>query len=405
MSLADGLVDLWDFAGPSAPAGPTVLGLAAGTPMTLRRTPRTDGGSGSIASGWIVDTDGERYFNGQGFVELDSPLPFTAAGHEITLVCWWSSLPPHPMDGIDVMAHILGAAGTVALDADDHGVWLRVNSYNMGGGSEWVRSVFIEQGGETSFSDGIVDPSGMGTLASRFVWALVLKVHTPSSFYFPDEATADVFCGGVQLASGYLLDNHLETAGTRNIDADRFGFGDYRDSQAGFRRAALYSRALSPTEIADIGGSPGDDLVESLTDEEAGPGTANPLLNADGTLGLNIEWPVSRTLAGVGVIASPDAVGAAGRHTRRTHERAAGGLHGRRYELTFNAANANDVRRIREALAVTAGGAALTRFRHPVDDAPGRVKDAPQVRVIEVSGLERNRGGQIGKGKLVLEYA
>lgn len=398
MSLTTGLVEIWDFAGDSNPAGSSVAGLKDGLALTLRRTARTTGGSSAVSAGWVI-MDGKRFFNGQGFVELDAPLPLTAAGHAMTLVCWWSGLPPTPVDYTDLSAHILGAVG-VETAPTEHGVWLSLNPTLTD--SAHVRQSNVDQGGETSWSDSVSDPASTSTLATEHVFVAVFKVNSPAAFYTED-CDVDIYCDGIFLGT-VVADNHVESGGGRNIDADKFTFGDLVDSQGGFRRCAIYSRALTPTEIADIDGPAGDDLVTSFSDEEAGLGTINPLLNSDGRLGINIEWPVARTVADAGVLVSPGERSAAGRHTREQHER--GGV--RTYEFRFNVANANDVERIRQALTVTRGGAAWTRFRHPIDDpaptGPTPVKDAPRVRIVAVTGIERGRGGHVGSGSFTVEY-
>lgn len=131
-----------------------------------------------------------------------------------------------------------------------------------------------------------------------------------------------------------------------------------------------------------------------------GPGTPNPLMNADGTSRIVIPWPdgsvrVTRGEAS-GVLVSD---GAAGRHTRQAHERAV-----RTYTITLSQATGDEAAALVEAWHVTRGGTVPTRWRHPVDDAAGSTADAPRWMIVsEGLDISRTPGGVLASGTLVLE--
>jgi hypothetical protein len=189
-------------------------------------------------------------------------------------------------------------------------------------------------------------------------------------------------------------------------------YGDAIASDCAFGAAAVWSRVLTDEEIESLG-----DSLDCLSKDEGGEdigddGDENddPIIwgpGDDGTpWGIDPEWPwrPPPAPADCGVLASE---GEGGRHTRRTHER--GRL--RRYAFPFNLADARQVNMLREALAVTRGGALTTPFRHPIDDPPGPVSTAPRVRIVNAyeAGMAIARGGRgggaIGQFELVIEYA
>ena len=148
------------------------------------------------------------------------------------------------------------------------------------------------------------------------------------------------------------------------------------------------------------GGGGGDDTV-------GGADSVNPLLNEDGTLAINPEWPESRGFGagagsgGAAVVASePGNPLSGGRHARALHERTP-----RLVTLKWSLARAADVELVRKAIDVTGGGAGATRFRHPWFDPPGDVASAPRVRIVPGSfTLERVAGGGYGAMAVTVEY-
>lgn len=136
--------------------------------------------------------------------------------------------------------------------------------------------------------------------------------------------------------------------------------------------------------------------------EMAGLNTQNPLLNQDGTPALTPDWPLVRIdrAAPTGSVLASDGPR---RETRRTHDRVV-----RAYRITVFPARAAECERVRQAIMRTRGGANWTRWRHPVDDAPGSVDTAPRWRVLNagVDGeftLTRGAGGLGARLEIVLE--
>ncbi len=133
-------------------------------------------------------------------------------------------------------------------------------------------------------------------------------------------------------------------------------------------------------------------------DEPAGAGTANPLLNTGGVSRIAVAFGSTRTDP-VGVIESAGPM----RETRRVHDATP-----RVYELPLEQATGDEIDAVLEALSVTRGGAGSTRWRHPIDDGPGRVDESPRFRIMnagELAGLAlgRESGGARGSARLVLE--
>jgi hypothetical protein len=136
----------------------------------------------------------------------------------------------------------------------------------------------------------------------------------------------------------------------------------------------------------------------SSPDEAAGPGTANPLLDESGDTRVHGAFGATRR-DGAGVLASSGPM----RVTRRVHDATP-----RTYEIPLEQMTAAELDAVREALGATRGGACSTRWRHPIDDPPGRVDEAPRFRITnaaELGGLAvgREPGGARASARLVLE--
>lgn len=191
-------------------------------------------------------------------------------------------------------------------------------------------------------------------------------------------------------------------------DLRRLDVGGFFDDT--IHQAAIWNRALTPAEVQWLG-SDLDRLRLSIDmpgsqcegggggcSEVAGSGTVNPLLNADGTTAIHPEFPASRRDP-LGVIASD---GSELRETRRVHEGKP-----RVYELAWSLAGGAEVELVRQALEVTRGGAHHTRWRHPIDDAPGDVCAAPRWRILNAAdagfAVSRRRGGHVANLRLILE--
>lgn len=133
-------------------------------------------------------------------------------------------------------------------------------------------------------------------------------------------------------------------------------------------------------------------------DEPAGAGTANPLLNSNGTSRIAVGFGATRTDA-VGVVVSEGPM----RETRRVHD-----AEPRVYALPLDQAAADELEAVLEALEVTRGGSVSTKWRHPIDDGAGRIDESPSFRITnagELGGLAlgRESGGARASARLVLE--
>ncbi len=157
--------------------------------------------------------------------------------------------------------------------------------------------------------------------------------------------------------------------------------------------AAIWLRGLTDEEIGSIGEDGLGGLPDITDDEEAGPGTDNPIITENGDSALNPDWVVERIDDSV-VLATEGPQ----RHTRRPHRVAP-----RRYRIHAPASKGEEVSLIRELIHVSKGGSKATRWRHPIDDPPApRIDALPLYRLVSKS-VARTRGGQFGTWELVLE--
>ena len=229
--------------------------------------------------------------------------------------------------------------------------------------------------------------------------------------------------GGTQEAPTLIAGSVI---GEDTIFSAAFGGGQLRTLGIGgvasndtIHQAAIWARALTQSEIAwlMVGEADGakaaslDRLFATLAapgsqcgsasscSESGGLGTANPFLDATGIAKLT---PTTITRVDTHAIVIDDSVEL--RATRRAAEAVPVV-----YELAWEASQVNEdqLKRVREALAITAHGATWTRWRHPADDIrnDGTVCSAPRYRIRNADelALQRGRGGHVGSMRLVLE--
>ena len=137
----------------------------------------------------------------------------------------------------------------------------------------------------------------------------------------------------------------------------------------------------------------------SSDDTLGGPGSVNPLLNADGTLAIDPEWPVeySGGKAGAEVVASPATLGPGG--VKRVSE-LAGLASGpvRSITLNFSEASGADVELLRRMLVTTLAGSGTTRNRVPGLEVGASVLTAPKYRWIpQRVRITRSASGQTAR--------
>ncbi len=128
----------------------------------------------------------------------------------------------------------------------------------------------------------------------------------------------------------------------------------------------------------------------------AGADTPNPLLDQDGASRVQPSGLVRIVREdGSGALASSGPQ----RHTRARHT-----LRTIRYRIGIAAADGRDVEMLRQADAVSRGGAGGMRWRHPIDDAAGPVETAPIYRIVsDELAVSRRRGGAVGSVEIVVE--
>lgn len=201
-----------------------------------------------------------------------------------------------------------------------------------------------------------------------------------------DWLTVTVYINGTAVGSF----DYLSAA---EVDTTRLNYGCVLPSVGGFGQSAYWDRVLSPAEILSLGDSL--DFACAPDGCPAGLGTANPLLNPDGTVGIHPQF-VNPLTEAVDVLASDGAH----RHTRRVSE-----AKPRRYELVFVDADGDELARVREALAITRGGCVTTKWRHPIDDPAGGVCSAPDWLIRNGDDIQfvRKVGGRSVDFTLVLE--
>ncbi len=182
-------------------------------------------------------------------------------------------------------------------------------------------------------------------------------------------------------------------------------------------QAAVWSRAISPAEVAFLGDNI-DKLLTSIDEpgslcgaggctQVAGPGSDNPLLTTGGATAIKPN--VIRRSDDLGVISSSAEQGTGQlREARQVHECKA-----RVYELVWTpeqGCGGDEVELIRQALERTRGGCLPTRWRHPEDDGIGgtgtTICDAPRWLIVNARDagivLERLAGGHAAGLTLVL---
>lgn len=390
-SAANGIVEVWRYLEGS---GSSVAGMgASGTPKNLALT-RTDfqtGNSAPVNDGWFTETlsggGTRKCFNGLGTVDPGSGvLSLSTVGQGVTIAARWT------MNGWSRHAYgtqwsdsggggtlqVFGLSGEFqANPVLAEGLWLEFTFSNI---ANW--HTFHGSSGDFDYFAPNLNPAPTGGPVLA-VWSATRQT-----------STLDIV---MHLAAGQKRVQQVPWSEAQHADLRKLCVGDIDRSNGCVSQAALWNRALTDAEVVSLGNDL-DGLV-SLLSEGGGPGSANPLLNADGTSRISPRWPCRRVdLAGV--LASE---GHRGRQTRLVHERAP-----RVYELGIPAGSA-DADAVREALAVTRGGAGSTRWRHPADDTAGPVSTAPRFRIRNAEAahggvtVERNAGGNAGEVVLVLE--
>lgn len=174
-------------------------------------------------------------------------------------------------------------------------------------------------------------------------------------------------------------------------------------------QAVLWNRALTSNEVAWIGADL-DKVFASIVDpesecgggspceEEAGPGTANPLLTPLGACAIKPDTCERLDRAAI--------VRSEGEELRETRAVFVGA--GRVYKLTWSSDNGVDLDLVREAMRVTRNGAVSTKWRHWRDDPPAEqstICASPRWRIVASSGInaDRNASGHVGSFSLTLE--
>jgi|GEM_PF-7123735 len=398
------LVELWPC---DEGSGSVAHGALLGTVMTLRRiSPWDFSGTGGNPSGSEVDAgtgwdveyvdgqpalqSGKTIFNGNGVATLPTPLALAVNGDGISLVVRlttdWVKQDGPPFQGLGGgVTDVLGASGRYsALPTVGSGVGIENIVLS-------TRSGVLKQYGPGT------DLPFTGAIISLPIYVPVIVVLTIKRMADPlSLATAGGPTGSNCLANVYYdgvlkMSMGVVAAG---VTLNRVSFGSLGEGSFGaIKQAMVFSYAIPQDDIPDTPEDI-DAIEEETTGEMAGPGTSNPWLNADGSLRLRWPWPHGIARAGT-VIASE---GSGGRQTRMVHEREP-----RRYSITWNNVEAGVLAIVLEGLEVTKGGAASTRWRHPIDDTPGTVVSAPRWRVLNVVEPERADGGVLGTIAIEIE--
>lgn len=342
--------------------------------LSLERTNRTSGAGLAVADGYIADPSGAMCFNGGGTVD--------ATGAEASL----------DVDG-----------GGFAMGGR---FWMGAGAVNAGARSSDVVQLFGLPG---------IDSTGVATGLSLQVahidqatanWQLQLAIaggdtiamgaagHTPTD-PFPAVLTFVRKWGGCLVTlyiAGTLIASTQLTLAQVPIPGN-VRYGDLYKSDGGFSHVAFWHRVLEADETNCT-----FDCLKDLPTGGGGDGSCDPLLKTDGTTAINPDFPVPRQDGAGRTIVDEGPH----RWTRNPHETVV-----RVYTLPFNLGDPTDVELLRQALEVTRGGTTWTRWRHPIDDAPGPVATAPRYRITNAGdaalAIERNVAGQSAKFNLTLE--
>jgi hypothetical protein len=125
-----------------------------------------------------------------------------------------------------------------------------------------------------------------------------------------------------------------------------------------------------------------------------GPGTANPLLNADGSNRLSTPGLAVRLARTLADIAFPAATTGPQRHTPPADTtRGPGTKMVRRVRITMPRAPQWALEMVSDLDQHTGGGAGLTQWREPEFDTPGPAETAPRWRLLTEPTVTRARGG------------
>lgn len=341
--------------------------------LTLERTNRTTGAALAVAAGYILDPEAVQHFNGGGTVDASAAgvsLNVDGQGFSMGGRFWMGagdanagarSADPVQLLGLPGMASSGIAAG------------LRVQVANI---------------------DQVVANWQLQLIAGGATIAMGAPGHTPTS-PFPCVATFMRKWGGC-LVCLYIAGVLIGSAQLALADVPIPGnirFGDLYKSDGGFSHVAFWKRPLAADETdCDF------DCLDLISPAGGGPGSCDPLLKTDGTTAINPDFPVPRQDGPGRTIVDEGPH----RWTRNPHETIP-----RTYSLPFNLGDPTDVELLRQALEVTRGGTTWTRWRHPIDDAPGPVATAPRYRILNAGeaglAIERNEGGQSAKFTLLLE--
>lgn len=385
-SISGGLVEFWLLADPGGPiiTGSTVQHQGGedsptdNIDLVLERTDRNTGGFLQVGTGWIDEPVGappKDCFNGRGTAMIPAGvLSVAALGAGITLaVRFWTGagqVQGAPAGPLAKPMQLLGLAGQYSANPTvESGFSVFCPDPTAASPELWIRQWDGVSATETQI--------GGAVLPTTPCLVIVILERVAG---VPGIVRVTTYINGVVVAG-------QPTALVSLLALSRVTFGDIVESDGGFSEGSLWSRPLTPSEITSLGETL-ECLVSIPPAGGGGPGSADPLLNPDGTSAIHPEWPVPRTDP-VGVLAT----GGEQRHTRRVHE-----VVPREYELRWRNASAPDVEYVRQALSVTRGGVRPTRWRHPVDDPAGPVSTAPRWHILNASEasefvVERGRGG------------
>lgn len=388
-TLSVGLIDFW-IVEPGDPPGPTIPGQAPRfvvgeesdpLELTLVRTDRDTGADLTLAGSTIAEPSPSTRtaLNAAGTEEVGG-LSLAGAGEGVTIaVRWWpgaGQVQGSPAGPLAKSQQLAGFAGMYAANPTaEAGVSLVIPDPTAGSP---VLSLRRYNGGspvESAFSGG-----GAAVLAG-LPFLAVLAVEGDGA----GGATAALSIDGTPAGTVAIAD-------IGDVDLGRFTLGDAVESDGGWSQGAVWSRVLTPDEVAAIGADM--DCFPTLPPiGGGGPGSEDPLLHEDGTSRIHPRWIVPRRDP-VAVVATDGAQ----RHTRRVSERVA-----RIYELVFDPVTGEEHELLAGVLRATRLGATAFRWRHPTDDAPGPVSTAPRWRLLGDLSVTRTAGGELGSMTITIE--
>lgn len=370
------LVDAWDFAEGAGSVAHGRLGID----LALSRAERNNASVLPAESGWLTESypsaGGRNTYNGAALANLSAGTLLANDGDVVTIAWrfWYGGGQimdgyPWPSELPAAYADLLGMGGFYI--AGDTGTLTGLRFFDTNGPADDA-GVLIMQGYPSGgvFGDVAWNLSGKGDppYTPRLLVVEFTRDDAPMSggpFARARFGTSGAFQGG---PVDYLLGD---------LDLTRVMFGSHYYCFGSFAQAAIWTRALTDDEMAELGDDL-DPVFEEIDEHD------DPLIDDDGRARLVFGHDNPRVFDAIVVRTErPEALRREVRRVTVNRPRV--------YTMNVPLGTAAEFARLVQAISDGAGSCQSLRFSHPVDDPLVPADQAEKWRILNGDSLELSR--------------